>query len=139
MSLSDSPSVAATAAEVNDPVRPPSAFACAASAGVHLALVPAHFHEAGLPLGAAFAVAAVALAVGALLVRRPPATTWAGGLPPLVLAGVTAWLPAVPHVGIPVLITDRRRSTCSVWSPTAAEVVAAAAGLLLLPNRKEHR
>jgi len=51
---------------------------CAASAGIHAALVKPHVEEAGPLVGAAaFAVASLALAVAALAVRQPRHDAWA--------------------------------------------------------------
>ena len=51
---------------------------CAASAGIHAALVKPHVEEGGPLVGAAaFAVASLALAVAALAVRQPRHDAWA--------------------------------------------------------------
>ena len=147
MTLSDSPSVIAPSVAVNDPAGDPVdgadrtavALTCAASAGVHLALVPPHYAEAGLPLAVAFSLSAIALAVGALLLRRPPTTPWTGALPPLVLAGVAAGYLFSRTSGIPLLIAEPEPFEVLGLITTAAEVIAAAAAVWLLLNRKEHR
>src|SRR6476661_1756428 len=50
---------------------------CAASAGIHAALVQPYVEEAGPLVGAAFAAASLALAVAALAVRQPRHDAWA--------------------------------------------------------------
>ena len=77
---------------------------CAGSAGVHAALIRPHLVEGGPPLGAAFAAAAAALALGALAVRQPRHDSCA----PTAVSGVL-FLIALSYllsrtIGIPLLI-----------------------------------
>lgn len=67
VTLSTPPWSARGTAPVNGPARDFAAVVCASSAGVHAALVRPHLHESAA-LGAAFAVAAVALAVASIAV-----------------------------------------------------------------------
>ncbi|HET8559422.1 MAG TPA: hypothetical protein VFL69_02795 [Marmoricola sp.] len=107
------------------------AVACAASAGVHAALVPEHLREGGPVLGGAFALAALLLAVSALAAARgrtAPAVT--------VLAGTAlAWLLS-RTTGIPLLL-DREPPDALGMATTVVEVVAAAAAVALPHHREE--
>ena len=139
MNVSDSSSVVAPAWAVDDAVRAVTALVCAASAGLHLALVPAHYHEAGLLLAAAFAVSAVLLGVSALLLRRAPGRGWTDLLPPLALAGVAACYVLSRTTGIPLLIPAPEENDLLGSVTTIAEVTAAAAAVWPLLHRKENR
>lgn len=79
-----------------------AACACAASAGIHVALVPEHLRGSEA-LAAAFVLAAVALvaAVAALVAR--PAEPAVAALAALLLAGLIGCWAAVATSGIPVL------------------------------------
>lgn len=119
---------------VNDPVRSRSralvALTCAASAGVHAALVPGHYVEGGALLGGAFLLAALLLAGAGLLAsggRTAPAAT--------VLAGTAlAWLLS-RTTGIPGLL-DREPPDPLGVATTVVEVVAALAAVTL-PHQRE--
>ena len=104
---------------------------CAASAGVHAALIGPHLAEGGLPLGGAFAVAALALAAAALAVRQPRRDAWA----PLAAAGVLALIAAGYLLsrtgGIPLLIPVAEHFDLLGVVTTAAELAGAAAGAAL--------
>jgi hypothetical protein len=79
--------------------------ACAASAGAHAALVPAHLgHEPALGL-AFVAAAVVTLAVSAVLTFRPDSAA-AGHLAALVLAALIAAYAVSVTTGIPALADE---------------------------------
>lgn len=106
-------------------------LACAASAGVHAALIGPHLAEGGLPLGGAFAVAALLLAAAALAVRQPRHDAWA----PLAAAGVLA-LTAAAYLlsrtaGIPLLIPAAEHFDVLGAVTTAAELAGAITGAAL--------
>jgi hypothetical protein len=108
---------------------------CAASAGVHVALVPEHLRES-LALGLAFALSAGALAATSLVVRNPRHDSWA----PLT-AGAVLFLTAMAYAlsrstGIPWLIPHAEHLDVLGLATSAAEVVAALAATLLI-TRKE--
>ena len=108
---------------------------CAASAGVHLALVPDHLRES-LALGLAFALSAGALAATCLFVRNPRHDWWAP-----ITAGSLLSLTAVAYAlsrstGIPWLIPHAEHLDALGLATSAAEVVAALAAALLI-TRKE--
>lgn len=115
-------------------VRVGVSLVCAASAGVHAALVPEHAAEGPL-IGAAFAVSAVALGAGAVAVRRPggPARKVA-----VLLAGVALCYLLSRTTGIPVLVPEPEHLEPLGVLTTAAEVLAALAACLRL-DREEHR
>ncbi|HET8605149.1 MAG TPA: hypothetical protein VFM09_14565 [Marmoricola sp.] len=120
---------------VNVPVRTRTsalvALACAASAGVHAALVPAHLREGGPVLGGAFVLAALLLAAAGLLAsggRTAPAAT--------VLAGTAlAWLLS-RTTGIPGLL-DREPPDPLGVAITVVEVVATLAAVTLPHHRED--
>ena len=105
---------------------------CAASAGIHAALVQPHVEEAGPLLGAAFAAGSLALAVAALAVRQPRHDAWA-----LVAAAIVLCLIAASYVlsrtaGIPLLITDREELDLLGVLTTGAELIGALAAAVLI-------
>lgn len=80
--------------------------ACAISAGIHTALVPAHASE-GTAAGLGFVAAALALAaLVAMLTARPAATVPLVGAA-LVLAGLLASYALVVTTGVPILHPER--------------------------------
>jgi hypothetical protein len=110
---------------------------CAGSAGVHAALIRPHLVEGGPPLGAAFAGAAAALALGALTVRQPRNDSWA----PRAVSGVLGLI-ALSYllsrtIGIPLLIGQAEQLDALGIVTSAAELAGAvlAAGLI---SRKDN-
>src|SRR5215472_4278591 len=105
--------------------------ACAGSAGVHAALIQPHFLESRL-LGSAFTAAAIALALAALVVRRPRRDPWA-----IVAATATLCVIAVSYLlsrstGIPLLIAAPEHADPLGTVTTAAELAGAACGAVLM-------
>jgi GAF domain-containing protein len=129
--------VTASGTRVNATIRALVATTCAASAGIHAALVPEHYHEAGLSLAAAFAASALALALCALLARRPGRD--AHRLTAAVLLTVAAAYLLSRTTGIPLLVPEPERFEALGVLTTVAEVVAAAAAVCLPSNRREIR
>jgi hypothetical protein len=104
---------------------------------VHVALVPPHLAESGL-LGSAFAVAAVALALAAALVRDPRHDSWA-----IAAATATLCVIAVSYLlsrstGIPVLIVQPEHVDPLGTVTTAAELAGALCGVALM-SRKDSK
>lgn len=104
---------------------------CAGSAGVHAALIQPHFLESGL-LGLAFTAAAIALALAALVVRRPRRGSWA-----IVAATATLCVIAVSYMlsrstGIPLLIVQPEHVDRLGTVTTAAELLGAMCGAVLM-------
>jgi hypothetical protein len=102
---------------------------CAASAGVHAALVRPHMEEAGILLGAAFAVASFALAGAALAVRQPRHDAWAPATAAAVLCLIAVSYLLSRTSGLPVLIASPEGLDPLGGITTAAEVVGAAAAI----------
>lgn len=111
------------------------AVVCAASAGVHAALVPEHYHEGGLVLGGAFALDAVLLGIGALATSRRSGRA----LPVVVLLGTAFAYLLSRTTGIPFLIDEPEAPDALGLVTTVAEVVAAAVATQLPHNREEDR
>ena len=132
MSLSDSPILIARHPAVNETVRGAVALVCAASAGVHAALVPEHYREAGPTLATAFALSAVALAVCAAVSRRPRARARSGLAQVVVLAAVAGCYVLSRTTGLPGLVPVPEEPDALGVVTTAAEVLAAAAAVVLL-------
>jgi len=126
-------------ARVNDPVQTVArtlvALVCAASAGIHAALVPEHYQEGGLRLGGAFALSALLLGVAAVLVSRGTRTA----LPVVVLLGTALAYLLSRTTGIPLLIDEPEEPDVLGLVTTVAEVVAAAVAVLAPHNREEDR
>lgn len=137
MSQPDVSIVTAAVAPVNGRVRSLVALTCAASAGVHAALVPEHYREGGLLLAGAFALSTLALAAAGLQIRRP--SRWTGGFTALVLLAVAAAYLLSRTSGIPGLIPEPEHFEALGVLTTIAEVVAATVAACLPPNRKESR
>lgn len=104
-------------------------FVCAASAGVHVALVRPHVEEAGILLGAAFAVASIALAVAALAVRQPRHDAWAPATAAAVLCLIAVGYLLSRTTGLPLLITSPEGLDPLGAITTSAEIVGAAAAV----------
>jgi hypothetical protein len=111
------------------------AVVCAASAGVHAALVPEHYAEGGVVLGGAFALDALLLGTCAVVASR--GRSWA--LPVVVLLGTALAYLLSRTTGVPGLIGDPEEPDALGLVTTVAEVVAAAVAAQLLHNREEDR
>lgn len=121
--------------QVNVALRYLAAAVCAASAGVHAALVPEHVHEGGIRLGGAFAVSAVLLAAASLVVRRPRRDPWALRAAVAVLLGVALAYLLSRTTGIPLLITTPEDTDPLGAVTSAAEVVGALACTVLIARK----
>jgi hypothetical protein len=108
---------------------------CAASAGVHAALVPHHLDES-IPLGAAFIGSAVALALAAVMVRTPRHDRWGPAVAATVLAVTATAYVLSRTVGLPLLIDTREAVDPLGVLTSVAEVVGVWACFPLL-NRKD--
>lgn len=102
---------------------------CAASAGVHAALVRPHMQEAGVLLGGAFAVASLALALAALAVRRAQHDAWAPAAAAAVLCLIAVGYLLSRTTGVPLLIASREELDPLGGITTAAELLAAVAAV----------
>ena len=134
--LSAPPIAAARSGRLTTILRYAVTMVCAASAGIHAALVRPHVEEAGLLLGAAFAAASLALAVAAVAVRQPRHDAWAP-----VAAGVVLCVIAVSYLlsrttGLPLLITDREGLDPLGVLTTGAELVGALAAVVLIRQKE---
>lgn len=137
MTLSSGPMLARSAGSVNDALRGTVVLVCAASAGVHSALVPEHLAEGGPLLGGAFAASALALAVVAVLARRPGRERRVVSVAVVVLvANALAYLLS-RTTGLPLLIPDPEEVDLLGVATTLAEVVGAVAGVLLLTRKEQ--
>lgn len=137
MTLSSGPMLARSAGSVNDALRGTVVLVCAASAGVHAALVPEHLAEGGPLLGGAFAASALALAVVAVLARRPGRERRVVSVAVVVLvANALAYLLS-RTTGLPLLIPDPEEVDLLGVATTLAEVVGAVAGVLLLTRKEQ--
>ena len=105
---------------------------CAASAGVHAALVQPHVEEVGPLLGAAFAAASLALAVAALAVRQPSHDAWAPVAAAIVLGLIGISYLLSRTTGLPLLITDREELDPLGVFTTGAELIGALAAVVLI-------
>ena len=105
---------------------------CAASAGIHAALVQPHVEEAGPLVGAAFAAASLALAVAALTVRQPRHDAWAPIAAAAVLGLIAVGYLLSRTTGIPLLITDREELDPLGVFTTGAELIGALAAAVLI-------
>jgi hypothetical protein len=120
---------------VNESTRWFVALVCAASAGVHAALVPEHFAERPL-LGGAFALSVVLLGAGAVRMNVDPAAApWVAG----VLMGVAGCYLLSRTTGLPLLIPHPEPVDVVGVLTTLAEVVAGLAALSLPRFGKERR
>ena len=117
-------------------LRYPVALVAAGSAGVHAALVPEHLHES-TALGIAFAGSAVALALVAVATRTPRQDSWAPAAAAVVLLATAAAYLLSRTTGLPGLITDPEEVDPLGVVTSSAEVVAAAAAVLL--SRRDSR
>lgn len=102
---------------------------CAASAGVHAALIRPHVEEAGALLGAAFGMASLALAVAALAVRQPRHDGWAPAATAAVLCLIAVSYLLSRTSGLPLLIASPEGLDPLGGITTAAELVGAVAAV----------
>ena len=105
---------------------------CAASAGVHAGLVQPHVEEAGPLLGAAFAVASLALAGAALAIRQPSHDAWAPMAAAILLGLIAVSYLLSRTTGIPLLIADREELDQLGVLTTGAELAGALAAAVLI-------
>ncbi len=110
---------------------------CAASAGVHAALIGPHLAE-GLPLGLAFAVATAALALAALSVRQPRHDSWAPVIATAVLCVIAVGYLLSRSTGIPLLTGRAEQLDPLGAATTAAELAGAVCGVALM-SRKDRK
>ena len=135
MTLSTRPNLPPVLAQVKVAPRHVVCGVCAASAGVHAALVPEHLLESR-PLGLAFAVDAVLLVLGALVVRDPRHDRWAPATTAsLLVATVLAYLLS-RSAGIPWLIPHRETLDLLGFIVSTAEVVAVLAAVRLITREE---
>lgn len=104
---------------------------CAGSAGVHAALIQPHFLESGL-LGSAFAAAAMALALAALVVRQPRHDWWAAAAATATLCVIAISYLLSRSAGIPLLIVQPEHADPLGTVTTAAELAGAVCGAVLM-------
>jgi hypothetical protein len=117
------------------PLRIAASTICAASAGVHAALVPHHLDES-VGSGVAFLGSAVALVMVALVVRSPRHDRWGPSLAATVLAVTATAYVLSRTVGLPLLIDTSEAVDPLGLLTSAAEVVGVWACLPLV-NRKD--
>jgi hypothetical protein len=77
-------------------------LACAVSAGIHGALVPAHFAE-GAGAGIGFVVATIAIVLSAVALTRLPASSWPLAGAALLFGGLLVSYALAITTGLPVL------------------------------------
>ena len=133
VTLSTMSSSTAEQQQVNDLWADFCAVACAASAGVHAALVMPHLHES-VALAAAFAVTAAALAVGAIsqaILARASADAAVAAL----LLGVAVAYGLSRTTGLPVLAVPPEPFDALGVATSCLELAAAGAALRLLVRR----
>lgn len=135
MSLPVHPIVGPAPSLVNGSARWGVALVCAASAGVHAALVPAHFEERPA-LGWAFVLSVVLLAAAAVrLATESPAPPWVGA----ALWAVAAGYLLSRTTGLPGLVPEPEPVDVLGGLTTLAEVVAGLVTLGLPRFGKERR
>ncbi|HSL63358.1 MAG TPA: hypothetical protein VK874_01760 [Gaiellaceae bacterium] len=110
------------------------ALACATSAGIHGALVPAHLAE-GAAAGVAFAAAAGALALIAVAVTRRPASDLPLAVAALALAGLIASYLLAVTSGLPLLHPEPEPVDGLALATKAIEALGLAAACALLGAR----
>ena len=136
MTLSSRTIVALPGVAVNNGLRDIVVLVCAASAGVHAALVPEHLAEGGPLLGGAFAASALALAVVAVLARRPGREHWAVSIAVAVLAA-TSSPTCCPEPRASVLIPEPEEVDLLGVVTTIAEAVGVVSGVLLITRKEQ--
>jgi hypothetical protein len=105
--------------------------ACAASAGIHGALVPAHLAE-GVATGAGFAAATAALAACAVWLTRGAAGPFALVSTAVVLAGLIASYALATTTGVPLLHPEAEPVDNLALGTKAVEAVGLVAALGLI-------
>jgi hypothetical protein len=108
--------------------------ACAGSAGVHIALIRPHLAES-LLLGSAFAVAAAALVLAALVVRQPRHDPWAIAAATVTLCAIGVSYLLSRSTGLPLLIVQPEQVDPLGTVTTAAELAGAMCGAALISRR----
>jgi hypothetical protein len=109
-------------------------FTCAASAGAHAGLAPAHLN--GEPrLGAAFIVAVVLLVAAAAAVAARPGDRRIMSMAGLLLAGLMLAYLASRTTGIPVLDPETEALDAVGVATNAVEVIGALAAFSLIHPR----
>ena len=139
MDLSIAPILTAGSSRVNVRLHHAVVLVCAASAGVHAALVPDQLREGGPRLGGAFALSAVATAVAAVLLHKPRSakvTKTALVATALTLLGVAVAYVLSRTSGLPFLITDPEALDPIGAVTSAAEVLGGLACLSLLARKE---
>lgn len=119
--------------QVNDLWADFCAVACAASAGVHAALVVPHLHES-VALAAAFAFAAAALAVAAIG-QAILASASADAAVAVLLLGVAVAYGLSRTTGLPVLAVPPEPFDALGVATSCVELAAAGVALRLLVRR----
>jgi hypothetical protein len=134
------PSVTASRPKVNELLRYGAIAGCAASAGVHIGIIPAHVDEGAIAEVAAFAASSAVLAVLALLVSDARWDTWAPAAAATFLGAVAVAYLLSRTVGLPWIVTDPEPFHLTGLVTVAAELTSAAAGIaLFLRTRKDHQ
>jgi hypothetical protein len=106
-------------------------LACAISAGIHAALVPAHLEE-GRGIGAAFVVATVLLAASAAAITARPRSGLAAGAGASVLGGALVLYALAITTGLPVLHPHPEPADALGIATKAIEAVGVVAGSTLV-------
>lgn len=110
-------------------------LACAISAGIHGALVPAHFAEATAS-GIGFLAAAVVLASLAVALTLRPGSTIALALSAMVLMGLLASYALATTAGLPLLHPDPEPVDGLALATKAIEAVGLLAAVHLLRRNR---
>ena len=107
-------------------------LACAASAGIHGALVPHHLDE-GLATGLGFLVSAVLLGAAVVALTLRPESTAALAAAAALLAGLLVAYAAAVTTGVPVLQPDPEPVDGLALATKVIEAVGLLAAWRLLP------
>jgi hypothetical protein len=111
-------------------------LACAISAGIHGALVPAHFEE-GTGAGIGFALATIALALSAAALTRFPASTRPLAAAALLFGGLLVSYALTVTTGLPVFHPHSEPVAGLALATKAIEAIGLlAAWTLLDPHTK---
>ena len=109
-------------------------LACAISAGIHGALVPAHF-AASTGAGVGFLAAALSLGALAVWLTRRPESTLARAAAAVVLVGLLVSYAFATTTGLPVLHPDPEPADGLGLATKATEAVGLLATVRLAPRR----